>query len=61
MNVTEALKQRKSVRAFLNKAVEKNKINVILEVLNYTSHGHECGFYNELIFVDSKALKWTHS
>jgi hypothetical protein len=27
----------------------------------YTSHGHGCGFYSELIFVDSKALKWAHS
>ena len=24
---------------------------------SYTSRGHGCGFYNELIFVDSKALK----
>ena len=30
-------------------------------ILNYTSHGHGCGFYSELIFVDSKALKWAHS
>jgi hypothetical protein len=27
----------------------------------YTSRGHGCGFYSELIFVDSKALKWAHS
>jgi hypothetical protein len=27
----------------------------------YTSRGHRCGFYSELIFVDSKALQWTHS
>ena len=27
----------------------------------YTSRGHRCGFYSELIFVDSKALKWAHS
>jgi nitroreductase len=39
MNVTEALKQRKSVRAFLNKAVEKNKINAILEAGSHAPSG----------------------
>jgi len=28
---------------------------------SYTSRGHGCGFYSELIFVDSKALKQAHS
>ncbi len=27
----------------------------------YTSHGHGCGIYNELIFVNSKTLEWAHS
>ena len=27
----------------------------------YTSRGHGYGFYSELIFVDSKVLKWAHS
>jgi hypothetical protein len=28
---------------------------------NYTSHGYECGFYSELILVESKAIKQAHS
>ncbi len=28
---------------------------------HYTSRGHGCGFYSEVIFVNSKALKWAHS
>ncbi len=32
-----------------------------LIMIIYTSRSHECGFYSELIFVDSKALKWAHS
>ena len=27
----------------------------------YTSRGHSCGIYSELIFVESKALKQAHS
>jgi len=25
--------------------------------INYTSHGHSCGIYRELIFAESKTLK----
>ena len=39
MNVTEALKQRKSVRAFLNKAVDKGKIKTILEAASHAPSG----------------------
>ena len=48
-----------------------NNLEAVLEQINlvvgeqekviYTSRGHGCGFYSELIFVDSKALKWAHS
>lgn len=39
MNVVEALERRKSVRAFLNKAVEKEKIEAILNVAKYAPSG----------------------
>jgi hypothetical protein len=32
-----------------------------INIPNYTSRGHGCGFYSERLFVDSKALKWVHS
>lgn len=39
MNVVEALERRKSVRAFLDKAVEKEKIEAILNVAKYAPSG----------------------
>jgi hypothetical protein len=40
----------------------KSGLNIQFNKLEfYTSHGHGCGFYSELIFVDSKTLKWAHS
>ncbi|GAW85854.1 conserved hypothetical protein [Bathymodiolus platifrons methanotrophic gill symbiont] len=39
MNVKEALQQRKSVRAFLNKDVEENKINAILNAASHAPSG----------------------
>jgi nitroreductase len=39
MNVADALKQRKSVRAYLDKAVEIDKINTILEVASHAPSG----------------------
>jgi len=39
MNVITALQQRKSVRAFLNKAVEEDKINTILSAARYAPSG----------------------
>jgi len=39
MNVTEALQQRKSVRAFLNKSIEKSKIDAILSAARYAPSG----------------------
>lgn len=39
MNVIEALQQRKSVRAFLDKNVEKNKINDILTAASHAPSG----------------------
>jgi nitroreductase len=39
MNVSEALKHRKSVRAFLDKEVEKEKIDFILDHARYTPSG----------------------
>ncbi len=39
MNVIEALQQRKSVRAFLNKDVEEDKINVILTAASHAPSG----------------------
>ena len=39
MNVIEALQQRKSVRAFLNKEVEEDKINVILSAASHAPSG----------------------
>ncbi len=39
MSITKILKQRKSVRAFLNKEVEKQKIEIILEGLKQTPSG----------------------
>lgn len=39
MNVFEALKSRKSVRAFLDKTVEKEKIETILNVAKYAPSG----------------------
>jgi len=39
MNVIEALKQRKSVRAFLNKDVEEEKINTILTAASHAPSG----------------------
>lgn len=39
MNVSEALKRRKSVRAFLDKTVEKEKIETILNVAKYAPSG----------------------
>jgi hypothetical protein len=46
--------------------LRKDKIKFVTQLTailshNYTSRGHGCGFYSELIFVDSKALKWAHS
>ena len=39
MKVSEALKQRKSTRAYLNKSVEDEKIQAILEVARYSPSG----------------------
>jgi len=39
MNVIEALKQRKSVRAFLDKAVEKEKITTVLTAAGHAPSG----------------------
>lgn len=39
MNVLEALERRKSVRAFLNKPVEKEKIKMILNTAKYAPSG----------------------
>ena len=39
MNVIEALQQRKSVRAFLDKEVEEDKINVILTAASHAPSG----------------------
>jgi len=39
MNVIEALQQRQSVRAFLNKKVEDDKINTILSAARYAPSG----------------------
>ena len=39
MNVQEALQQRKSVRAFLNKVVEAEKINSILAAARHAPSG----------------------
>lgn len=39
MNITTALKQRKSVRAFLNKPIEKSKINTILKAAAHAPSG----------------------
>jgi nitroreductase len=39
MNVIDALKQRQSVHAHLNKAVEKSKINVIIEAAHHAPSG----------------------
>lgn len=39
MNVIEALQQRKSVRAFLDKEVEKDKINAILTAASHAPSG----------------------
>ena len=39
MNVTEALEKRKSTRAFLDKAVEKKKIDAILEAARHAPSG----------------------
>jgi len=39
MNVRDALRKRKSVRAFLNKAVEREKINAILNAARHAPSG----------------------
>ena len=39
MKVSDALKQRKSTRAFLNKPVEDEKIQTVLEVARYSPSG----------------------
>ncbi|HIO93223.1 MAG TPA: nitroreductase [Leucothrix mucor] len=39
MDVIEALQQRKSVRAFLNKAVEEDKINTLLQAASHAPSG----------------------
>ena len=39
MNVIKALQQRKSVRAFLDKEVEEDKINVILTAASHAPSG----------------------
>ena len=39
MNVIEALQQRQSIRAFLNKEVEEDKINTILSAARYAPSG----------------------
>lgn len=39
MNISEALRQRKSVRAFLDKAVEEKKINSILSAASHSPSG----------------------
>jgi len=39
MNTTEALQQRRSVRAFLDKEVEEEKINAILSAASHAPSG----------------------
>ena len=41
-----------------NHSISPNTLN---RVVRYTSRGYGCGKYIELVFVDSKALKQTHS
>jgi len=39
-----------------------NRVDLcLLNPPNYTSRGDGCGFYSELILVESKALKQAHS
>lgn len=54
MNVTDALKQRKSVRAYLNKVVERRKINTILEAASYAPSGVNTQPWQVAIVTDTK-------
>jgi nitroreductase len=42
MNVIEALKQRKSVRAFLDKAVSDETINTLFEAARHSPSSTNC-------------------
>lgn len=49
--------ERSGIMLEINKLGNRSFIHLPI----YTSHGHKQGFYSELVFVDSKTLKLTHS